>query len=324
MEKTQFKNRYNRRLIIFLAGMILAGPSLTQTWISSNAVWHYNFEALGGVKGYHKITYLQDTVVMGEQCQYLQVIQQMYSPSGPPNWNYIPHEPDTLEPRFTFLRNDTVFYYNEDRFSILYCMDAVAGQSWDLGVDTNELLCSRSIVNVESTGTINLNGQSWPTLNISPSPDASVWLYGRVVGRFGAFDRYLFPLPQCCDPGMAIEFPVFYFSCFEDDEFPLIQMYEDDCDNPLAVGIAEPDQTKEKMIIYPNPASDKVHFRIPKYMNDDGNQIIINDLSGKEKCRIRIDAEVTTLDISDFPRGMFLILLTENDCPVEYARLIKY
>jgi hypothetical protein len=323
MGKRQYKNRGILRLIFFLAGLVLAGPSHSQTWISSNATWHYNFESLGGVKGYHEISYLKDTLLNGEQCEYLQVIRQAYAPSGPPNWNYIPLEPDTLEPRFTFLRNDTVFYYTGEGFSILYCMNATAGQSWDLGVDTNELLCSRSIVHVENISSIQINGQDWPVLHVTPDPNSSVWLYGRIISRFGSYDNYLFPLPQCCDPGIAVEFDIFYFSCFQDDDFPLIQLYEDACDNPLAVGMREPYPITNTMMIFPNPASDFVHIRVPFFKNGCRSQIIVNDLYGKEKCRLNIEAEVTNLDISAYPRGIYQILLLDNDLLVASSRLIK-
>lgn len=308
-------------LTLFMA--MLIKPVISQSWVSSNAVWHYNFEAVGGVKGFHKISYIRDTVILGQQCQYLQVINQTYSPSGPPNWNYVVHEPDTLVPRFTFERNDTVFYYTSEQFSILYYMAAEAGQSWDLGVDTNIWLCGKSIVDVASTGTISLNGENWPMLNVTSRPNASVGLHGRIVGRFGAYDRYLFPIEHNCDSTIAVEFPLFYFNCFSDDDFPLIQTYNYECDNPLAVSINENDLRSNKMNIYPNPASEEVYFRIPSFQTGRRNQIVIYDLFGKEKCRFSIDAEVTTLDISVFPRGIYHVLLLENDLPLASAKLVK-
>lgn len=309
-------------LKLILISFILVEPAMSQTWISSNAVWYYNYEAPGGVKGYHKISYISDTVIDGRLCEYLQVVQQSYIPSGPPNWNYIPLDKDTLQPRFTFMQNDTVFYYNEDQFSILYCMNAVVGQSWDLGVDTNEFLCSRSIVNVEYTDMINLNGQYWPMLYVTSGADASFWLYGRVIGRFGAYDRYLFPLPNCCDPGIAVEFYEFFFSCFEDDDFPLIQVNNYDCDNPLAVSIDEPVQMSKTMTVYPNPASDLVYIRILSHNKKNRNQILINDFLGKEKYSMYLDQEVTALDISGFSGGIYYIILLKNGQPVERAKLI--
>jgi hypothetical protein len=307
---------------LILITFLLIEPAMAQTWISSNAVWYYNYEAPGGVKGYHKISYISDTVIDGQPCEYLQVVQQSYVPSGPPNWNYIPLDKDTLQPRFTFMRNDTVFYYNEDQFSILYCMDAVGGQSWDLGVDTNELLCSRSIVYVEYTDMINLNGQYWPMLYVSSSPDASFWLYGRVIGRFGAYDRYLFPMPNSCDTSIAVEYNEFFFSCYEDDDFPLIQVNNYDCDNPLAVGINEPVQTSKTMTVYPNPASKLVYFRIHPHSMKTRNQILITDFLGKAKYSKYLNEEVTAVDISGFPGGIYYIILFKNGLPAEHTKLI--
>lgn len=311
-----------RCIKLILLVCLVTQTAMTQTWISTNAVWHYNFESLGGVRGYHKISYIKDTVVNGQACEYLQVIQQSYAPSGPPNWNYVPLERDTLEPRFTFMRNDTVYYYNEGAFSILYCLSAAPGQSWDLGIDTNDLLCSRSIVHVDYTDMINLNGQNWPMLFVSSSPDASAWLYGRVVSRFGAYDRYLFPLPNCCDSSISVDFQEFFFNCFEDDDFPLIQLYNYDCDNPLAVGIAEPDQMGEMMVVYPNPATQLVHLRIHSYNANHQIHIVIKNFYGQEIYSQNISDKVTHLDISGFPVGLYYIILFIDGLPVEQAKLI--
>lgn len=296
---------------------------IAQSWISSNAVWHYNYEVIG-VKGFHKIEYIDDTIILNQACQYLQVINQVYWPQGPPNWNYVAGEPDTLAPQFTFMRNDTVFYFNEDKFSILYCMNAVPGQSWDLGVDTNFFtLCSKSIVNVTDKYISSINGMDMQTLVVYPNSDASVWLYGRIVHRIGSFDNYLFPQPNNCDSTIAMEFPVFYFSCFKDDDFPLVNIYDCDCDNPLALGLGEEKNRIRAFKIYPNPATDHFNLQLIPFDENAGYQLVITDLYGKQLRQSEYLSEVCRVNIAGFPKGVYLLSVWKDNSFMGCQKLIK-
>lgn len=64
---------------------------------------------------------------------------------------------NTLEPEFTYLSGDTVFRYKNNKFNILYNFGAQPGDTWDLGIDTNQWLCSKSIIEVDSVKTITIN-----------------------------------------------------------------------------------------------------------------------------------------------------------------------
>lgn len=311
------KNFFVLALILFFSS-----TGFSQTWISSNAVWHYNYEALGGVKGFHKIEYLKDTVMLGVTCQYLQVTDQQYYPAGPPNWGYMIGTPEILPPRFTFIRNDTVFYFNQDKFSVLYCMNAQAGDSWDLGVDTSVWSCSESIVHVDDTWTTTINGQNWPTLFVYPDPDASVWLYGRIVGRLGSFDNYLFPQDQNCDSTIAVDFAVFYFSCFKDDDFPLINIYDCDCDNPLALGLGEYANTTRSFSIYPNPAVSSVSLDIVPFDKQAAYRVRINNLYGQQLSEIICRDSGTDIDIGFFPTGIYMVSLYKEGIFMGCQKLI--
>ena len=303
--------------------LLTFGVASAQSWISSNAVWHYNYEEVGGVLGYHKIEYVKDTLLLDETCEYLEVVKQAYIPTGPPAWTYVALDPDTLAPRFTFFRNDTVFYYNEGEFSVLYCFSATSGQSWDLGVDTSYFMCSKSVVSVINTGMIYLNGQDWPVLEVISAPGSSVWLYGRIVERFGSYDNYLFPLPQNCDTNIAVEFPNFFFSCFSDDEFPLLQAGNYDCDNPLSVGISEITHSGQKSIVFPNPTTGNTFIRLLDHDPAFSYRLIIVDDLGIERYKIDISSEQTYFDISVYPPGLYHILIYTNNHLTGSMKLIK-
>lgn len=260
---------------------------------------------------------------MGQECEYLQVVDQGYYLAGPPNWGYYAADPDTLPPRFTFMRNDTVFYFNEDKFSILYCMNAVTGDSWDLGVDSNGFLCSKSIVNVDNTYLSNINGIDLQTLYVSPNSDASMWLYGRIVNRIGSFDNYLFPQPNSCDSSIAVDFNIFYFSCFKDDDFPLVNIYDCDCDNPLALGLGEEKNKIRAFKIYPNPATDHFNIQLIPFDANAAYQLVITDLYGKKLQQDKYSSEVNKVSISDFPPGVYLLSIYKDASFLGCQKLIK-
>jgi hypothetical protein len=303
-----------KKTILFLASLLIPFVMLSQSWISDNAVWHYGYFNLMEA-GFDKIEYVSDTVIGGHQCEYLQVTRHRYYSTG---GGWIPAGVNTLDPQFTYFSNDTVYYWNNSKFDILYYFGAQPGDNWSLGVDTNMLSCSESIVNVDSIGTIELNGEIYRWVSVSPEPNSSSYLSGKIVERFGAYETYLFPLMQCCDSNIIVEFDVFDFQCFEDDEFNLVKVGVDDCDNPLAVGIDE--EVSPKIYIGPNPTNGYLLVNISD--KETGTLSVYNSL-GAEIESERITEEQLVIDLSGQPEGIYFLKYIGEECKTSTFKVIK-
>ena len=81
------------------------------------------------------------------------------------------------------------------------------------------------------------------------------------------------------------------------------QEWEDFCSSLL--GVDEIDETTAS--IYPNPATDKLHFDLPEGKTD--AELSIYDLSGRKYITQTVHDQATTLDISLLPPGLYLIYI---------------
>lgn len=210
---------------------------------------------------------------------------------------------------FTYVNGDTVFYLVNDAFHILYNFGAQIGDTWELGVDTNEMMCGPSFVEVTNTGSTEINGQMYEWIFVTTSPNSSVGLYGVIYKRFGAISGYLFPTPRNCDPGSVVEFYMYSLSCFEDDSFQLYNATNTACDYLLHVGIPEIEDTENRVSVFPNPAADYISYSI-LIPNHKLSNVIITDMQG----RLLKNVYLPKVDISDLPKGLYLLHFEfEND-----------
>lgn len=79
-------------------------------------------------------------------------------------------------------------------------------------------------------------------------------------------------------------------------------------------------EAKEPIKIYPNPAKD--NFIIELESSTDRNTLVIYNMNGQEKMRYDQLESVKTIDFSSFPRGIYLIKITNNK-KVTYKKMIK-
>jgi len=272
----------------------------SQIWIDHGAVWHYNYSELFG-GGFIKITYTEDTLINGQQCQKLIPIKYMFTLDQYSNIVFL--GTINLPTEYTYSSGDTVFYYKNNQFYTLYNFGAQPGDSWNLGVDTNQFLCTDSYAHVDSIGTINFNSSVYRWISLSNINNSSVGLSGKIVERFGAFQSYLFPVENNCDSTIAVEFDMISFSCYEDSTFSLYNVSSNDCEYLLSIN--DNNNQKSNPLIYPNPTTGiiEVHYnniRSIEVYNSIGNKVFDNKTKN-------------TIDLSFEPNGIYLIrVLTES------------
>lgn len=295
-------------LLIVLFSISVQG----QIWIDNGATWHYDWS--GTLPGFDRIEYVGDTIIQDKTCQMLQISSYMFTPielGGEliDSWT---------SQKYTYSNGDTVFYLINDDFHILYNFGAQVGDSWELGIDTNDFSCGQSYVEVISTGNTEINGQISEWIQVTTLPNSSVGFEGKIYKRFGAIGDYLFPTPRNCDPDIVIDFFIYNFSCFQDDSFPLYNVTDKDCGYLLHLGVAEIQNTENIVSIFPNPASDIISISVSK-PNYKLTNVIVTDMQG----RILKNVNQHKIDISDLPEGIYFIHIDfDNDIRIA-ERFIK-
>ncbi len=282
--------------LIFLAGNIHA-----QVWIEQGAVWHYNYGNLME-GGFIRITNEKDTLINGQKCEQLQPVQFKFTWDQYGNIYFLDSIPWKSE--YTYTHGDTVFYLENGSFYVLYNFGAQPGDSWDLGVETNYWSCSDSRAVVDSIGTTILNGQELRWISISHTEGSSVALDGMAIERFGAAENYLFPVERNCDSNIIVEFNSYDFSCFQDNEFPLINMTDKDCEFLLTSG--HNNIVVQEVMVFPNPTKNQINILVHGPAD-----IELFDHNGL--LFIRRSNHQGKLDISKLSRGVyFLRIILDN------------
>lgn len=280
-------------IIIFLSFTFIAN---SQVWISKGAVWHYEWSGVGS-GGFERIEYVKDTLIDNKLCNKLVPINYQFVATQ--NHEIVLLRQDTLPSHFTYVSGDTVFHLVNDKFYVLYNFSAKPGDSWNIGVDTNMFKCSKSFVKVDSIGTIVINSKTFRWISLSTLPNSSMGLYGKVIERFGAIDNYLFPIDRNCDPNVAADFNSYAFSCYQDDNFPLYNVINKNCEYLLTIGIPELEQAFEA---YPIPTKGKLYFS-----RESNCELFIRifTITGKEVFSQHTMSN--EIDLSDFNDGVYFL-----------------
>ena len=297
-----------KKLFFIATFIFVTSTSSSQVWIDQGAEWTYHFIYYGvphTIWGHDRIFYSSDTIILGKTCQVLEThhyewYQAYYMPS-PVGGLYI------LPNRYTYMSGDTVYYWNDNKFDILYNFNAIVGNNWDVGVDTNTTTnCSKSIQHVTQTGTDTINSGLEDWLYIEHDSLASVSLQGKAYKRFGS-ENYLFPVPFFCQSNTT--WWPFELRCFSDNSFSLYNPSNYGCYSTVSVG----ELNKNNLIVYPNPAKDKITFMTSGLKHDITIQVynLMGVIVLKEISFVTGNEDYT-LNIEDLPTGIYLISVTDS------------
>lgn len=274
-----------------------------QTWIDSNATWHYNLEELSGlsIQGFYKYSYHDDTIIDGINCQ--KIACSLYEFYTWPEVVFL--DSNSVAEYYTYVSNDTVYYRNNDAFFVLFDFGASIGDTWIISATNNgNGFCDdTSTVQVIDTGTVIINSQVLRTITLEPVVGSSYGLSGVYNEKFGLMTYgpwHLFPRVMECDSNVIVEWYYTSFKCFEDDSFNLYNPSATDCEYLLTH--LELTETKlNEVSVYPNPVKDKLMIEVPE-----NGQISILTVHGEVLLRKEI-RDYLELDFSAFEPGIYFV-----------------
>jgi hypothetical protein len=300
---------------IFLIGCfcnifwVLSAQVDVHPWAPPGAVWLYKGSSMVSDL-YFKLVYEKDTMVLNKQVKKIVVTKFEYIGIFP---NIIKTRDLFVANEYMYHSNDSVFWYNNNQFQLLYLFSAGIGTSWTIQKssyftclnagtpDTNTL----TLRNVQQ---LSLANRQFTVMDANPQP---YWTIGtRLVKNIGS-TRCPFPIPGslgCSVVDGNSGLPSF-LTCYYDNlrgrlDFGGLGKCEELITTTKDVYSKE--STQSIFNIFPNPVSDRLHIVNPYAYEI--KKISIFDMYGK----LQIAATNTdnrTLDIQDLSNGMYIIVI---------------
>lgn len=282
-----------------------------------NATWHYDFNTLG-YGGFMKIQHIADTVIESKNAMVFETTVTAFTT----NMNYVVifGFSDTLQRNYTYVSGDTVFYWKNNKFEVLYNFSEVEGGGWMLGTESEEMnMCNdTSTVDVIGEEIVNISGTNYKSLTLKSNNSSPFRFESKFNERFGAYEEdyspwnFLFPKFASCDPGIAVEYYRFSFKCFQDDEL-FYNPSGEDCEYFLNhAGLSGLEKNSVK--ISPNPVNSNEKITI----NAQGNYTIV-DIQGKAIQKGII--ENNSVQLINVESGIYLFIL-ENENAVYKTKFV--
>lgn len=250
-----------KNFLLCISISLICLNSKAQIWVQPNAVWHYDFST-GNSGGFIKVEHIKDTLLDSKVAKMF--LSTKYEFAYDMNNVLYLLDNSIIDSNYTWNNSDTVFYWDNDQFEILYSFTNVTGDSWRIGTggDLFNGCSDTSTVKILSEGLINLNGTDYTFYDLFSHDSCDVKLRGTYNSRFGCHSEtyghynFVFPLKSWCgDPGLD-DTPLYKFKCFQDDGLTYNPSGED-CEYLLNnVGIEESNYYKPN--IYPNPSDGKI------------------------------------------------------------------
>ncbi len=302
----------------------------SQSWIQKGSTWHYDFWNLGTV-GFYKLNYDKDTVIQGHNCQI--ITDSIYLFYYYQNNNVIYANTTATQNEYTYNSGDSVFYYNDSTFYLLYDFGANIGDSWLISNDT-ALGCQQTILQVTDTGHIIINNQNLRWINVESNNGGGYYMKGKVIESIGfteldsnttSINTTLFPRPVICDSTVSVEYDFLNFKCFSDSNGIIYNPSGEDCEyywTHLAVNNIIPPKINIKL--FPNPTNNgSITISLNKKFK---TKLTINfySLNGQKIKTVEISNDVTskTIDICKLNSGLYFYKVFTNNTELGSGKLI--
>ncbi len=318
------KNTMKKLLFLFVLLPFLAS---SQTWIPTGSIWHYDYWNIGEV-GFNKIEYTGDTLIGGHSCQIIVDTQFVFYQI--PNGTAILSSKNKFPTNYTYNNSDSVFYYRDNNFWLLYNFAANVGDSWLLSDDTTGG-CAETYITVTGIGNKTINGSNKRWIDIETNIGGKYYFKGKAIEGMGLFDNStslhinsMFPQEVSCDSNIVVEYNNYTFKCFSIDTNLIYNPSGEDCEYLLIhQGFENIVANSINIKVYPNPTNDIITFSLNKTTNHNTEILIYNPI-GKLIIKGRIDKNKTSksINIQNLHNGLYFYKV-ENSSNSVSGKFIK-
>lgn len=201
----------------------------------------------------------------------------------------------------------------------MYNFGAQPTDTWDLGIDTNDFSCSKSIVLVDSISALMIGSNSHRIIYTNNDTNASAGFNQKIIEHIGSLN-YLFPTIRFCETNIAIDMPYYSFSCFQDITTSYRLVEEAECVNPYHVGLSEFTKNNEQIKLYPNPIEDKLKLQFP---NTNDFSVSIYNTLGEKIIDFHNNEKLSEIDMSLLESGIYVLMFEDSFGEKFSRRVIK-
>jgi hypothetical protein len=272
------------------------------------AEWYYNYDPdITLDDGYQKISVLKDTIIDNHNCRLLQIRNIGYSYFYQKNYNYKAGNIILYE------SGDTVHYYKNGQFYILYDFSAKSGDTFYS--ISNLPNCTQAFkVRVDSITNIEINDQLLKKFHITLNDS----LQANYIEKIGYNDYLLPQFGLGCEILTGPHYPG-PLRCYYDNK---IGVYSTNivsaCD--YITSSDEIEMLNEGIRVFPNPAASFVTISNPS--NIPIKTIKLTDFSGRVVQTWRVQELVeNTLNIQHIPPGIYLLKAT-TEAGIKTGKLV--
>jgi hypothetical protein len=289
--------------IILIIVLALPLGMLAQEFAPIGAIWHNSQTSfiIPELITYKTIESLSDSTINGKECKKLIEVERLYS--------------DTVNTfiHYMFSENDSVFFYKDNSFHLLYDFGAEAGDT----IVLDYYLTSEGtplLMIIDSTGIIDINGLQRKIQYVSCGDGIFIEFGGPIIEGIGS-TYFLFPTydgtvngPLRCYQDEAIGLYINYF-------YSNFGWNYEDC-NQIITDIVEP-VSNNIIVTYPNPSLNRIYIKNA----NPSSEYRINDMNGNliDQGQLDLSGEIR---IQDLTKGTYILqLITDNQVVVR--KIIK-
>jgi hypothetical protein len=301
----------NRLLLIASFLWLCTSANAQIDWLTPGARWYYDFSSFLG-SGLTVIEVTDGDTLLGNTT-YKRLLSTTYYETYDPNGIDL----DTLQEILLAKQaNGVVIGYEPNLFPlVLYDFTKTEGDTLhgmlSGGTDQSPFI-------IDSVGIIDINGLSLPFQDIrfTDAFDTSAYTYMRVVQGIGSIQSHFFHSRLIIQPFDA---PFYYPLCYEDPNVGILHLTPNavDCDYFLDLVATTPIR-KLTTHIYPNPVTDIINIG----HSNDVSLIIVSDFLGHSILQTNATGELTSLDISFAPGGIYIVTGYDNTGEIKIAERI--
>jgi hypothetical protein len=307
-----------KSIISTFIGLILTCSMIAQVdmhpWAPTGATWLYRASSQTS-QLYFKLSYQKDTSFSGKNVKKIVVSR----------FEYIGIPPNLVRTKEVFVRNeymynsqDSVFWYNDNTFQLLYVFSAVNGSSWDIQ-KSNYFTCingsstpNSNLLTVRAVQEATMGSRQFTVIDANPQP---YWTIGtRLIKNIGS-TRTPFPLPGnlgCSVIDGNIGQPDGLI-CYYDNLRGSIDFGGFGNCQGLITKIKNPDENVSKSFaLFPNPTSS--NLQLVNSLSLEVESVNILDMLGKQHISLRnMGSNNLEIDVSSLPNGMYVIVLQTSN-----------
>ena len=289
---------------------VLSLQGFSQGWAEVGAIWHYTKSTLNpDLTSYTTFESVSDTIINGIPCKHLVQVDRVYDTAS-------------VYSHYMYSSNDSVFFFRDGEFHLLYDFGAVEGDTIVLGYYGTAFSDSLLWI-VDSISSIDINGEIRKLMYITCGDGLVIEFGGKVIEGIGNL-QFMFPRSEN-NPYIALR-------CYEDSDLGLfLNPYHppygwnfEECDE-IITGIKEM-VYDGRLSIYPNPftTSTTIEYELKEISNI---QFTIYNVIGEvvynaEDHIMPQGIHTVTWSPSHLPEGMYYAVLRSKK-GVEVVKMVK-